>query len=159
MGWTLAPSPKSAVCVSWKGIEMITRIGQHYLPLVTFNPLFAPGGLIKMTESLVMTRSVHGSTSIETALARLHIGIAYRSLYGDTALRECCSFINLYIVTGSKCLLLIQGRRDGGKTVNPYQAPSLKKAPGAVKAWNFKFYRSNSVLCHRPHSPVSQVQL
>jgi len=44
-------------------------------------------GLIKMTEALVMTRNLYGTNSLETALGRLHIGIAYRSLYEDTALR------------------------------------------------------------------------
>ena len=39
-----------------------------------------------MTEALVMTRNLFGTNSLETALGRLHIGIAYRSLYEDTAL-------------------------------------------------------------------------
>lgn len=41
-----------------------------------------------MTEALVMTRNLYGTNSLETALGRLHIGIAYRSLYEDTALSK-----------------------------------------------------------------------
>ena len=44
-----------------------------------------------MTESLVMTRNVYGSNSLETAMGRLHIGIAYKALYEDTTLSEDCS--------------------------------------------------------------------
>ena len=46
------------------------------------------------------------------------------------------------------------GPSKGEGGVKPYQAPSLKKAPGAGKAWNFKCHCSNSVLSLRPH-PVS----
>ena len=45
-----------------------------------------------MTEALVMTRNLYGTNSLETALGRLHIGIAYRSLYEDTALSKIFIF-------------------------------------------------------------------
>ena len=65
------------------------------------------GGLIKMTEALVTTRNVYGTSSLEAALSRLHIGIAYLALYEDIALRE----YTIYTVQCTLCNCALCGVR------------------------------------------------